>query len=223
MKEFRETPDQRARRLRAARLNATWPNTRPSPRPRGLGNAGNYCYRNSALQMLVHLPKFVNWVMEHNEDGQNWPCNPNDPNMRYPPLREKDKVLTQLMDKDLILGCFLCRLKRFFRDYWNAGALNPRNNRPAPFGADRTSVAPLHRLGEKWKCERVWPRASKERSSKGQAQGHDESDSDFVLRLHDEETSTDRDTRYSGAAGQHCAEEYIDTLLEEVHKSIHPE
>jgi hypothetical protein len=143
--------------------------------------------------------------------------------MRYPPLREKDKVLTQIMDKDLILGCFLCRLKRFFRDYWNTPALNPANQRPRPFSANRTSVVPLHRMGEKWKCGRVWWKTSKEGSSKEQAKRRGESEDDFVLRLHDEETSTDRDRRYSRAAGQHCAEEYIDTLLEKVHESIHPE
>ena len=221
MKGFRETPDQRARRLRATRLNGTWPNTRSSPRPRGLRRSGAACYRISALQMLTHLPKFVNWIMEHNEDGQDWPCNPTDPNLRLPHLREKDKVLTQLMDRGMILGCVLCRLKESFRDYWG-DASTVHGNLPTSFSGDRASIARLDRMSEKWKCERVWWRAG-EGQTKADVMKLDETDDEFVLRLHDEETSAARDRRYAAAVGQQCAAEYIDILLEQIHKSIHPE
>ena len=221
MKEPRETPDQRTRRLRASRLNARWPNTRPSPRPRGLQGDGSSCYRIVALQMLTHLPKFVNWIMEHNEDGQNWPCNPNDPNLRYPHLREKDKVLTQLMNKDMILGCVLCRLKEFFRDYWNDAATTPSNN-PTIFPDNRASLAPIHRMSEKWNCGRVWWNSAAGKT-KVDAMKRGETDDEFVLRLHDEETSGARDIRYARAIGQHCADEYIEVLLGQVYQSIHPE
>jgi hypothetical protein len=60
MTNWSETPGQRARRLLGARLDGTWPNTRPSPRPRGLQRMGMACYRIAALQMLAHMPKFVN-------------------------------------------------------------------------------------------------------------------------------------------------------------------
>ena len=170
--------------------------------------------------MLTHMPKFVNWIMEHNEDGQNWPCNPNDPNLRYPHLRENDKVFTQLMNKDFILGCVLCRLKEFFRDYWSDASTTPQNH-PTSFPDDRASIAPIHGLGEKWSCERVWWRAD-EGQMKADVMKLNETDDELVIRLH-EETSQARDQRYAEAVGQHCADEYIDTLLEQVLQSIHPE
>jgi hypothetical protein len=160
--------------------------------------------------------------MEHNEVGQNWPCNPNDPNMRYPPLREKDNAPTELMNRNLILGCVLRRLKEFFRDYWNDGASTNPGNNPTSFYADRASVAPVHRMSEKWRCDRVWWNSA-EGVTKADVMKQGETDDELVLRLHDEETSKARNVRYAEAVRQQCAEEFIDKLLEQVYNSIHPE
>jgi ubiquitin C-terminal hydrolase len=35
---------------------------RRNRRPRDLQNVSNTCYRNGALQALLHLPKFVSWM-----------------------------------------------------------------------------------------------------------------------------------------------------------------
>jgi ubiquitin C-terminal hydrolase len=35
---------------------------RHNRRPRGLQNLADTCYRNAALQALLHLPRFVNWM-----------------------------------------------------------------------------------------------------------------------------------------------------------------
>ena len=44
-------------------ISAIWHRQSAGPTPsRGLQNTQNLCYRNSVLQALLHVPKFVNWL-----------------------------------------------------------------------------------------------------------------------------------------------------------------
>lgn len=208
-----ETLNQRTRRVLGARLHNRWPNVRPNPRPRGLRNPGVSCYRNSGLQLFAHLPRFVNWIMEHNEENQNWPCREGDPNREFPVHQEKDKVILG-MDRDLITGCVSCRLKAFFRDYWDDEALSS-DQTPSSFDDDRPSVLPLHRLGERWNCNRPY-------AKKGQKTPRGIGERADVQRRLDPETARERNARRSRAIGQNCAQEYLSRLLQGVAESINP-
>ncbi|KAF2118720.1 hypothetical protein BDV96DRAFT_642896 [Lophiotrema nucula] len=51
---------------RSNRISKDYPSFRQSQWSRGLRNSGNQCYRLAPLQALLHLPKFVNLINEHN-------------------------------------------------------------------------------------------------------------------------------------------------------------
>ncbi|CAI6324684.1 unnamed protein product [Periconia digitata] len=63
----------------AGTFRKSWPIRRRWKRSmRIANNTGVACYQNSAIQSLMHLPKFVNWILTHNQqdNGGNidWPC-----------------------------------------------------------------------------------------------------------------------------------------------------
>ena len=210
MTNWSETEGQRARRVVGARLDGTWPNTRPSPRPRGLVRTGMACYRISALQMLAHMPKFVNWVLEHREDGQDWPCNQDDENLKLPKNLERDPA-TLALDPNLVTGCVTCRLKTFFQDYWGTAAADPPQG-PSAFQPTHASILPLHRLGEKWNC--APPSFNDIPKKEGET-----AEAYFARRL-SLETEQQLSRRRQDAAGQHCADEYWSWLRTAVRDSI---
>ena len=82
----RQSVAQRRRQAIANGVSKSWAGViiRTNRAPRGLFNGGNTCYKNAVLQNLLHLPRFVNWIMQHNQPRQAWPCQHGDPN-RYPP------------------------------------------------------------------------------------------------------------------------------------------
>jgi hypothetical protein len=47
--------------VKGTKKSPTYIDRRSRP-PRGLQNVSDTCYRNAALQALLHLPKFVNWM-----------------------------------------------------------------------------------------------------------------------------------------------------------------
>lgn len=38
-------------------------------RSRGMSNGANLCYLNAVLQAFMHLPPFLNWVLQHDALG----------------------------------------------------------------------------------------------------------------------------------------------------------
>lgn len=92
----RQGPDQARRRRVANAISKKWKIERQSKRPRGLVNIGNNCYRHGALQPLLHLPRFVNWIKKHNR-GNHWPCHANDPNRVLP----SDPLTLQLLEDEI--------------------------------------------------------------------------------------------------------------------------
>ncbi|KAJ4347592.1 hypothetical protein N0V95_005286 [Ascochyta clinopodiicola] len=100
--------------------------------------------------MLAHLPKFVNWIMQHNDpvEGSDWPCRPEDPNQQLPADQETDKAILK-MDQKLIKGCVLCRLKAIMMQYWGK-ILVGTNEEPKPFAHSQASTLPLHKMAERW-------------------------------------------------------------------------
>ncbi|CAO2648436.1 Nn.00g077030.m01.CDS01 [Neocucurbitaria sp. VM-36] len=160
----REDPLQRTRRNVASRISKAWRNDRKNRRPRGLANRGNDCYRIGALQPLLHLPRFVNWILQHNEQGQNWPCGTNDRNLSLPTDPLTRRILLGLIkkqtgkdkDQSLYTGCVPCLLKLLIIDYWGNVLIGPQNGNP-PFAplhlpTDHPAIIRLHRLIDRWFC-----------------------------------------------------------------------
>ena len=61
-------------------ISKKWKIARQTKTPRSFVNEGNDCHRNAALQPLLHLPRFLNWILQHNKHGQKWSCHQGDPN-----------------------------------------------------------------------------------------------------------------------------------------------
>ncbi|KAF2826421.1 cysteine proteinase [Ophiobolus disseminans] len=143
---------QRSRSAVASKITkaCTWRIGRTSYRPRGLANGGASCYRNAALQNLLHLPKFVYWIMQHNEPRRNWPCAtaPTDPN-QAPPLKWADEPAIEKLGADGV-GCVPCLLKGFIVDYWGPTLINATNDHPTRFLFDHPCWLHLHTLSDRW-------------------------------------------------------------------------
>jgi hypothetical protein len=143
----RECRAQAARPSVANGISKKWKIARQDKRPRGFVKEGNNCYRHGALQPLLHLPRFVNWILRHNKYGQNWPCHANDLNRTltgldpitqgilqdtsYKNMTKEQKArynkrsngatirCEDLKDHDpnLYSGCIPCLLKRLIEGY----------------------------------------------------------------------------------------------------------
>lgn len=147
---------------------------RKDSRPRGLGNNGNLCYRLSVLQALLHLPRFCNWIVQHNEPGQTWPCDPEDRNLTLPPKveqallgstrsrtnRDPSQRSPEHREHTRFTGCVPCLLKTLVRQYWGDVESGPGVRFPArstpfepkSFGATHPAISQLHDLAVRWFC-----------------------------------------------------------------------
>jgi hypothetical protein len=149
MPPARQGADQRNRSAIASGISKAtrWKITRKNRRPRGLENGGASCYRNSVLQSLLHMPKFLNWIMQHNENGQNWPCHPTDPNRTLPDDEDKDDILEKLGTQ--AMGCVPCVLKSLITGYWGNIRLGP-TGAPLSLPYNHACWSHLHQLSGRW-------------------------------------------------------------------------
>jgi hypothetical protein len=113
---FQTTAAQRRKDAAALRVERSWPITRPSLRSRGLQRQGVTCYLLSGLQALLHMPRFLNWLLSHNSPQ---PAPPN----RFP-CRRRLQVEQALYTgekapkKSNLPGCPACIVKQFAQNYW---------------------------------------------------------------------------------------------------------
>ncbi|KAH6642606.1 hypothetical protein C7974DRAFT_468926 [Boeremia exigua] len=202
MPRARQTPLQRERKRIALGLSRAWPITRTNRRPRGLNNAGNYCYRHAALQCLMHLPRFLNWIRKHNEPGAHWPCSATDPNASLNAKESEDPILVNM--GELALGCFSCLLKTLVNAYWGDVSIGTTAERlPLPFDWSHPAIHRLHRLVERKFCfePEGTAAACKSRSLEG-------------VRWFR------RNARRSNMTGQQDAEEFISLVFNGIESSI---
>lgn len=130
---------------------------RRNTKPRGLVNPGNYCYRNAVLQALAHLPRLINWIMEHSPAKKDDPPSPataptsdtspkaaaSSKKKPTPPpstgkkwiCSEDDPNRYQPVNDDLMAkigpfetGCVPCLLKNLFRKYWMKHQMDPNDH-----------------------------------------------------------------------------------------------
>ncbi|KAF2262905.1 cysteine proteinase [Lojkania enalia] len=101
------TPAQQAKDTHVARIAKKWPipHTRGTSASRGLERRGNTCYRLSTLQVLMHLPKFLNWILSHNVADATG----NTVNGCSPATFATG------------FGCAACHIKALVQSYWGEG------------------------------------------------------------------------------------------------------
>lgn len=147
-----QTLSQPERRSIAQSLPKDWPISRENRRPRGLDNTlKNNCYRHAALQNLLHLPRFLNWIRKHNEPGSHWPCLPTDPNRSLNQKEKKDPILVEMGRE--ALGCVPCLLKKLVIEYWGNKLINDDADKaPRPFKWNNPAIRLLHRFTERKFC-----------------------------------------------------------------------
>ncbi|KAH8716953.1 hypothetical protein GQ44DRAFT_730286 [Phaeosphaeriaceae sp. PMI808] len=122
-----------------------WNKFRQNTRPRGLQQSNNNCYRNSALQVLLHLPRFVNWIMEHNERGKHWDCRPDDPNMLQPAAGD----INYHPGLPTATGCVPCLMKTLIQNYWGVHNLSATGE-PMELVSDDPAVLGLEQMARRW-------------------------------------------------------------------------
>lgn len=142
----------------ANRISKRWPITRNKKRCRGLERvAGTHtCYQLSTMQILLHLPKFMNWLNEHQKANAHglidWPCDPNHLDMQPPNPANAIVPATAI-------GCVSCLMKDLVSDYWGQVDL-AADGTPNPFDAGQQPMMPIHRLAKRWYAPHVAATAS---------------------------------------------------------------
>ncbi|KAF2793517.1 cysteine proteinase [Melanomma pulvis-pyrius CBS 109.77] len=102
------TPAQIQKDRHAVKISNKWPipRTRRIKESRGIHRDGNSCYQLASLQALLHLRKFMNWILTHNvqmDEGIQNPCD--------------DGAL-------LAYSCVACLIKRLIFKYWGLHKLD---------------------------------------------------------------------------------------------------
>lgn len=168
---------------------------------------------NSALQNLVHLPKFCSWIKQHNDAalGADWTCRTNDPNRHLPVNQTEDQVLLKMGES--IKQCVACLVKAFVLDYWSNARENG-NNPSMNFPHTRPSVKALNAMARRWSTEPP--------SSSGLTKAQGESENAFMNRKLNNESASDRNGRRRNAAGQQDSDEFLMRLLNACKDSIDP-
>jgi hypothetical protein len=140
------TATQRAKNAAARRVHKTWPITRENRRSRGLRRIGNTCFRLSGLQALLHLPKFLNWILSHNStqpDGTiTFPCRN---------LNETGMALVARLNggsRNLVTlpRCPACVVKQFIQAYWGPDNVDPRTGAPQPWAHGHAEMVSMRDL-----------------------------------------------------------------------------
>lgn len=139
----------------ARRVGSTWPISRVSKQSRGLNRSGNTCYRMGGIQTLMHLPKFLNWILSHNvvqPNGQvKFQCrSPQDTmeEMKKSLMLNADDAFTQTQKRPRPLRtCPACVTKQLVQSYWGNNDL-ASDGRPMAFGVSQTDMARIHELDD---------------------------------------------------------------------------
>jgi hypothetical protein len=200
----RQGPAQRTRIAVASRIRKgyRWDTFRQNTRPRGIANGANNCYRIATLQTLLHLPRFVNWVLDHCEPGKNWNCQPNDWN-RVQPVGDRTLDLMRPHAAD----CISCLLKSLVQAYWGVHNLSPTGH-PLPMTLKDPAIVRLNDMARRWVCRDPEGLDATVRSHNMELQDKGESP---LAGTELDELKVQERRRNKNA--QQCADEYLGNLL----------
>ena len=95
---------------------------------RGLENRRNDCFRNIALQMLMHAPKFLTWILSHNVQLPNGTCQfaCQAPSTTEAALEEKLLKVDPEPGSMPLRACPTCAMKRLVEIYWGNQNMRPK-------------------------------------------------------------------------------------------------
>jgi len=130
-----KTWSQRCKDRHATRILSDWPIARPNKASRGIHRIrdNNECFRLAAIQSLLHLPKFMNWILTHNENG-NFPCHP-------------DIMKRHSAHENWQGVCAACSFKKLIRRYWGNGKLCA-DGQPRPLAGNHVDIRRIHTLDD---------------------------------------------------------------------------
>lgn len=119
---LQQTDRQRTKDLHTARISRGWPIRRATKMSRGLANRRNDCFRNSALQALMHAPKFLNWALSHNVPLPNnryqFPCQGHFATEKAIEKKAAMKDYIREAGYTRLQACPACAMKRIVEVYW---------------------------------------------------------------------------------------------------------
>jgi hypothetical protein len=127
------SPSQMQKDRHARHISSSWPITRHNKSSRGIErlSGNNECFRLAAIQGLLHLPKFMNWILLHNEDGE-FPCHPD--------------IESFASKHEKYMGvCPACAFKTLIRSYWGDEACY-HDGTPYQFMGENVDVKRIHTL-----------------------------------------------------------------------------
>ncbi|KAF2031599.1 cysteine proteinase [Setomelanomma holmii] len=147
------TATQRTKNAIATRIQKDWPITRIGRRSRGLRRVGNTCFRLSGLQALLHLPKFLHWILSHNTmrpDGTvQFPCRNNLKDVGMIILAKFNAECDERPPKKLALPqCPACVVKHFIQAYWGVGNVDA-NGAPRVWAHGHPEMGRLRNLDQR--------------------------------------------------------------------------
>jgi hypothetical protein len=117
----------------AQRISSHWRITRDNKASRGFENTGFACYQIAALEALMHMPKFLNWIRDHNRTDTNG--NVQNPCWTHP---ENETGI-----------CAACAVKDLTNDYWGNHRLHPCGL-PRHIRADHAAFGLIDMLAQIW-------------------------------------------------------------------------
>jgi len=102
------------------------------------------CYRLSALQCLLHLPRVMNWLLLH--DNVQLDANGNTYTSNRCKTNERDEKSGDLLQVEQ--KCMACEMKKLVPHYWHRGNHSNVNRDsevyPAPFNPDEPILKTIH-------------------------------------------------------------------------------
>ncbi|KAF2711207.1 hypothetical protein K504DRAFT_244278 [Pleomassaria siparia CBS 279.74] len=98
--------------VNAAQIPDNWVTATANQPSRGIVRNGNTCFQIAAIQALVHLPLFTNWIREHNAPHPTIPGL-----LMNPCLYDANDVITT--DPYGWGRCVACAVKKFVVRYWS--------------------------------------------------------------------------------------------------------
>jgi len=111
---------------RIAKISKNWPNRAAGKKSQGLYNSGNYCYRRTVMQSLLHIPIFLNWLDGH--PPAKPPATQASAAQAVQPQNSSAKSRTHCKCIDP-KGCLACALRRLSHRYWQSAPTSAQPDR----------------------------------------------------------------------------------------------
>jgi hypothetical protein len=134
----------------ARQIKNRWPITRKNRASRGLIRAGNTCFRLSGLQALLHLPKFLQWILSHNNTEKGrvvFPCRSLTEIMARLSARMTVGCGESSEDEETLPQCPACAVKALAQCYWGHENLDS-SGEPMPLCVSHPLIAAVHSIDD---------------------------------------------------------------------------